>query len=136
MDTTIRLMTRPLLQLCEEVFETSSVGIFGDNPAMLCILKTGRNPTMRHLSRTHRVSVAWLHEQYQRENFVVSYVRSCDMAADIFTKSIPNPEAWRMARMKINVLSGIQELIDSISATCDKPCIAPASRETFVCVAI
>ena len=38
--------------------------------------------------------------------------------------------------MKINILSGLQELVDSISATCDKPCIVPASRETFVCVAI
>jgi len=33
-----------------------------DNQAMIQVVKTGRNATMRHLNRTHRVSVAWLHE--------------------------------------------------------------------------
>ena len=61
MDTTIRLMTLPLLPLCEEVFGINSVDMCGDNQAMLCVFKTGRSPTMRHLSRTRRVSVAWLH---------------------------------------------------------------------------
>ena len=93
MDTTIRLLTIPLLSICEEVFKVESVNICGDHHATLSILKTGRSPTMRHLSRTHRVSVAWLHEQYEREHFMFSYVRSCDMVADIFTKSIPAPTA-------------------------------------------
>ena len=32
-----------------------------DNQAMICVVTTGKNPTMRYLARTHRVSVAWLH---------------------------------------------------------------------------
>ena len=36
-----------------------------DNIAMLRISKTGRNPTMRHIARAHRISVAWLHDVYQ-----------------------------------------------------------------------
>ena len=38
--------------------------------------------------------------------------------------------------MKINALSGMQELVDSISATCDRPCTRSASREAFACVAV
>ena len=34
-----------------------------DSQAMIHVIKTGRTPTMRHLYRIHRVSVAWLHER-------------------------------------------------------------------------
>ena len=39
-----------------------------DNQAMLRVVETGKNPTMRYLHRTHRVSVAWLHERFERRN--------------------------------------------------------------------
>ena len=38
-----------------------------DNQAMIRVVATGKNPTMRYLARTHRVSVAWLHEVCQNE---------------------------------------------------------------------
>ena len=44
-----------------------------DNQAMLQCVRSGRNPTMRHLSRTHRVSVAWMHEQYKSDNFTFAH---------------------------------------------------------------
>ena len=31
-----------------------------DNQAMIRVVSIGKNPTMRYLARTHRVSVAWL----------------------------------------------------------------------------
>ena len=36
-----------------------------DNQAMIRVVATGKNPTMRYLVRTHRVSVAWLHDVCQ-----------------------------------------------------------------------
>jgi hypothetical protein len=33
-----------------------------DNQAMARVVEAGENPTMRHLQRTQRVSLAWLHE--------------------------------------------------------------------------
>ena len=36
-----------------------------DNQAMLQCIKTGKNPTMRYLLRTHRISIAWLNEVYK-----------------------------------------------------------------------
>ena len=59
-----------------------------DNQAMIRVCETGRNPTMRHLGRTHGVSVAWLHEQlYIRKLCPIEYTESLDMAADIYTKA-------------------------------------------------
>ena len=39
-----------------------------DNQTMIRGTETGRNPTMRYLPRTHRVSVAWLHETYSHQD--------------------------------------------------------------------
>ena len=88
MDTTIRLLALPLTSIADEVFGATKIQIMGDNQGMLCVIRTGRNPTMRHLARTHRVSVAWLHEQHQREDFEFSYIDTDSMAADMFTQSI------------------------------------------------
>ena len=114
MDTTIRIIALFVLSLVEEVFVVSRVQVCGGKQAMLAVMQTGRSPTMRHLSRTHRVSVAWLYEQHQRENFASSYVPSNDMAADIVTKSISQPDGWVHARKKINVFGGLLELTDHI----------------------
>ena len=42
---------------------------------------------MRHLHRTHRVSVDWLHETFERGDIVLLYETSERQCADIFTKS-------------------------------------------------
>ena len=66
MDTSLRRLALPLMQLVEEVFGSTRIPSGGDNPSMLLILKTGRSPTLTHLSRAHRVPVAWLHGQHAR----------------------------------------------------------------------
>ena len=35
-----------------------------ENQTMIRCIKTGRNPAMRYLGKTHRCSVAWLHERF------------------------------------------------------------------------
>ena len=87
---------------------------------------------MRHLSRTHRVSVAWLREQYQRVSFVVDYVKSCDMVASIFTKSTPSLDGWSNARKKINVFGGASELEEVIMGAAGMSCFAV--RDGWPCV--
>ena len=44
-----------------------------DSQAMIRVMETGRNPAMRYLSRTHRVSVAWLHETFSSEEIKLVY---------------------------------------------------------------
>ena len=74
MDSTIRLLALLVVQTVDEVFGITKAQIMGDNQGMLCVMKSGRNPTMRHLTRSHRVSVAWLHEQNKREEFEFAYI--------------------------------------------------------------
>eukprot|EP00969_Alexandrium_andersonii_P151580 6701282-Alexandrium_andersonii.AAC.1 len=61
-----------------------------DNQAMMAIFKSGRNPTLRYLHRTHRVSVQWLRERFsdpQGAPVEMKYEDSADMKADIYTKA-------------------------------------------------
>ena len=44
-----------------------------DNQAMLRVVETGKNPTMRYLHRTHRDNVAWLHEAFERPGLDLVY---------------------------------------------------------------
>ena len=41
--------------------------VFEDNEAVIKLIMKGRSPTMRHVSRTHRVALDWL---FDRINFL------------------------------------------------------------------
>ncbi len=58
-----------------------------DNQAMIQVAKTGRNPTMRYLPRTHRVSVRWVHEACTSDSVRLAYAKTTDMAADVYTNT-------------------------------------------------
>ena len=58
---------------------------------------------MRHLERTHRVNIDWLHEAGQMEDVVLSYEGSSRQASDIFTKCFTNPDKWIHATELIGV---------------------------------
>ena len=60
--------------------------VFGDNEAMLQVVKTGRCPSMRYLARTHRVSVAWLLGSFR-------YREAKLVAVDIFTTPFATPRS-------------------------------------------
>ena len=57
-----------------------------DNESMIQVCKTGRNPTMRHIGRTHRVNIAMLNEICLGPSVWLRYIETSCMAADIFTK--------------------------------------------------
>ena len=94
-DFALRMMGLPALDLCQAVFpERPALFFHEDNQAMIAVCRSGRNPTMRHLHRTHRVSVDWLHEVFSRGDVVLVYESSDRQCADIFTKAFTNPEKW------------------------------------------
>ena len=47
--------------------------VHDDNQGMIRVMQTGRNPTMPYLGRTHRISVAWLHEVFQNLMYQLMY---------------------------------------------------------------
>ena len=55
---------------------------------------SGRSNNIRHLARTHRVDLAWLHEQVVSGAVILRYCDSNKMAADIFTKAFTSTEKW------------------------------------------
>ena len=58
---------------------------------MIGVVRSGRNPTKRHLERTHGISIASMHEHFQKIILVLTYEITAKMAADIHTKGFKNP---------------------------------------------
>ena len=59
---------------------------------------------MRHLQRTHRVQVGWIHERYKSGQFIFAHESGERMPPDIFTKMFSDKEKWTTARQLINVV--------------------------------
>ena len=92
-------------------------------PREIGVVRSGRNPTMRHLERTHGISITSLHEHFSKDHFVLMYEITAKMAADIHTKGFTNPLAWKKACMLINLLEpedlGSKQLADLVQPTTD-----------------
>ena len=59
-----------------------------DNTAAFVIANTGRCPSLRHLSKSHRSNVAWLGEVFaEKENGIV-HGETVKQKADGFTKPL------------------------------------------------
>ena len=58
---------------------------------------------MRHISRTHGVNVAWLHDCYVKNKFGMTYQKTDGQSADIFTKAFRDAEKWKNALNLIGV---------------------------------
>ena len=63
---------------------------------MISVVRSGRNPAVRYLERTHGVSVAWLREVFQADHIALVYEITGKMAADIYTKGVHDDgRKWR-----------------------------------------
>ena len=120
-DFALRLVGLPALDLWHKILpHCPSLLFHEDNQAMIVVVKSGRNPTMRFIGRTHGVSVAWLHERCLAPGLQLVYELSARMAADIYTKGFVDPQLWENVRSLINVFDPailrdkkrMQQLID------------------------
>ena len=103
-DVALRTAGLPAMTLWESYAgRKTSLFFHEDNKAMLDIIRTGRNPMLRFLSRTHGVSVKWLHEVYMRDDVHAQYMVTSLMAADIFTKGFTDARIWTSLCEQINV---------------------------------
>ena len=118
-DVTLRTMGLPALSVWETFTDSSPKLLFhDDNQGVIGVVRSGRNPTMRHLERTHEISITSLHEHFSKDHFVLMYEITAKMAADIHTKGFTNPLAWKKACMLINLLDpedlGSKQLADLV----------------------
>ena len=69
------------------------------------IVLTGRNPTMRHITRTHGVNSHRLHERHLSGTTQASYIDAKSQAADIFTKAFSSVPTVQHVRALIQIVN-------------------------------
>ena len=69
--------------------------VFEDNEAVIKMVIMGRSPTMRHVSRTHRVALDWLFDRIILEPKIqIKYIDTKNQPADILTKGNFTRDEW------------------------------------------
>ena len=66
-----------------------------DNEAVIKMIIKGRSPTMRHVSRTHRVALDWLFDRINLDSKIqIKYIDTKNQLADILTKGSFTRDEW------------------------------------------
>ena len=61
--------------------------VFEDNEVVIKIIIKGRSPTMRHVSRTHRVALDWLFDRINLDSKIqIKYIDTKNQLADILNR--------------------------------------------------
>ena len=69
--------------------------VFEDNEAVIKMIIKGRSPTMRHVSRTHRVALNWLFDRINLDPKIqIKYIDTRNQFADILTKGNFTRDDW------------------------------------------
>ena len=69
--------------------------VFEDNEAVIKMIINGRSPTMRHVSRTHRVALDWLFDQINLDPKIqIKYIDTKNQLADILTRGNFTRDEW------------------------------------------
>ena len=78
--------------------------VFEDNEAVIKMIIKGRSPTMRHVSRTHRVAVDWLFDRVNLDSKIqIKYIDSKNQLADILTKRYFTRDEWNHLLTLFNI---------------------------------
>ena len=69
--------------------------VFEDNEAVIKMIILKRSPTMRHVSRTHRVALDWLFDRIILDSKIqIKYIDTKNQLADILTKGNFTLDEW------------------------------------------
>ena len=78
--------------------------IFEDNEAVIKMIINGRSPTMRHVSRTHRVALDWLfHRTNLDPKIQIKYVDTENQFADILIEGNFTRDEWNHLLRLFNI---------------------------------
>ena len=76
--------------------------VFEDDEAVIKMMINGRSPTMRHVSRTHRVALDWLCDRINLE-LQIKHVDTKNQLADIPTKGSFTRDEWNHLLRLFNI---------------------------------
>ena len=69
--------------------------MFEDSEAVIKMIIKGRSPTVRHVSRTHRVALDWLFDRFNLDPKIqIKYIDTKTQLADILTKANYTRDEW------------------------------------------
>ena len=78
--------------------------VFEDNEAVIKMIIKGRSPTMRHVSRTHRVALDWLFDRVILDPKIqIKYIDTKNQLADILTKGNFTRDEWNHLLSLFNI---------------------------------
>ena len=78
--------------------------VFQDNEAVIKMIFKGRSPTMRHVSRTHRVVLDWLFDRIILDfKIQIKYIDNKNQLADILTKGNFTRDEWNHLLCLFNI---------------------------------
>ena len=78
--------------------------VFDDNEAVIKMIMKGSSPTMRHVSRTHRVALDWLFDRINLDPKIqIKYIDTKNQLADILTKGNFTREEWNHLLTLFNI---------------------------------
>ena len=84
--------------------QEASLYVFEDNEAVIKMIIKGRSPTMRHVSRTHRVALDWLFDRTNLDSKIqIKYIDTKNQLADILTKGSFTRDEWNHLLTLFNI---------------------------------
>ena len=90
---------------------------------MIQVIRAGRNPTMKHLNRVHRICVASLHERLgggsPKDPVQLVYTPSAQMRADLYTKHMTQKDKFQLCLTQVGIDAG-QQFVDHVGAVIAK----------------
>ena len=80
------------------------LNVFEDNEAVIKMIIDGRSPTMRQVSRTHRVALDWLVDRVNLDSKIqMKYIDTKNQLADILTKGNFTRDEWNHLLCLFNI---------------------------------
>ena len=78
--------------------------VFEDNEAVIKMIIKGRSPTMRHVSRTHRVALDWLFDRINLDSKIqIKHIDTKNQLADILSKRNFTRDEWNHLLSLFNI---------------------------------
>ena len=85
-------------------FQCYVVNVFEDNEAVIKVIIKGRSPTMRHVSRTHRVALDWLFDKITLDSIIqIRYIDTKHQITDMLTKENFTRFEWNNLLHLVNI---------------------------------
>ena len=78
--------------------------VFVDNKAVIKMIIKGRSPTLRHVSRTHRVALDWLFDRINLDPKIqIKYIDTKNQLAELLTKGNFTLDEWNHLLTLFNI---------------------------------